>query len=375
MSINKRGIVITIPKTIKWEEYQKELDAVADWSHVMNFKIHNKPKDLNIGDRVYLCYNGQIIGWQTFVGYYQGSFDCTTTGNEWEGTFIQRSGPFHYLQTPIPCNGFRGFKYFDYQINESISSKQLMQEEHSRNTVVQEETKKFINSISALINNKYGKQVISIPLTVFGVQVKPIITLYNFKNNNDCVSTKNSQNKTNEYNETTHVLNLYLFFVNGQPIYDTFDSVAHEFSHIYQKALSDDGYATDVYKTSLKYRNSKNKFETRLSCLFYLSDSHEQDSIAQGLESCLENSPLSSDEVLNATQTNDYLMVFEKLIKDFEKNKENYILALTPYRKYGLDYSRCLRKFKNQYKRLKLKIGHILDLHEQTNKINIKNIL
>ena len=68
-------------------------------------------------------------------------------------------------------------------------------------------------------------------------------------------------------------------------------------------------------------------------------------------------------------------MIFEKLIKDFEKNKENYILALTPYRKYGLDYSRCLRKFKNQYKRFKLKIGHILDLHEQTNKINIKNIL
>lgn len=37
MSINKRGIVITIPKTIKWEEYQKELDAVADWSHVVNY--------------------------------------------------------------------------------------------------------------------------------------------------------------------------------------------------------------------------------------------------------------------------------------------------------------------------------------------------
>jgi hypothetical protein len=112
--IAKTGIVITIPKTTDWEEYKKELDAVADWSQVMNFKVANVPTKLSKGNRVYLCYNGQIIGWQTFVGIYKGEFTCTTTGKDWKGGFIQRSGPFHYLKQPIPCNGFRGFKYITY---------------------------------------------------------------------------------------------------------------------------------------------------------------------------------------------------------------------------------------------------------------------
>ena len=116
ITTTKKGIVITIPKTIKWENYKKELDAVADWSQAMNFKVSHKPKDLEPGNRVYLCYNNQIIGWQTFIGYYTGQFNCTTTGNDWKGVFIQRSGPFHYLETPIPCKGFRGFKYFDYAV-------------------------------------------------------------------------------------------------------------------------------------------------------------------------------------------------------------------------------------------------------------------
>lgn len=114
--MQKKGICITIPKSIKWEDYQKELDAVKDWNQVMNFKVSNTPKDLQPGDRVYLCYNGNIIGWQTFVGFYKGGFECTTTGKEWNGCFIQRSGPFHTLDTPIPCKGFRGFKYVTYNV-------------------------------------------------------------------------------------------------------------------------------------------------------------------------------------------------------------------------------------------------------------------
>ena len=113
-NIKEIGICITIPKTIKWEDYKKELDAVADWSQVMNFKVSNTPTKIKKGCRVYLCYNGNIIGWQTFVGIYKGDFTCTTTGKEWKGCFIQRSGPFHYLKTPIPCKGFRGFKYVNY---------------------------------------------------------------------------------------------------------------------------------------------------------------------------------------------------------------------------------------------------------------------
>ena len=39
------------------------------------------------------------------------SFDCTTTGEHWEGKFIQRTGGFHKID-PIPMKGFQGFRYF-----------------------------------------------------------------------------------------------------------------------------------------------------------------------------------------------------------------------------------------------------------------------
>lgn len=115
--MTKIGIVITIPKTTNWEMYKKELEKTADWSQVMNFKVANLPTKLEKGARVYLCYDGQIVGWQTFVGTYQGEFTCTTTDKEWKGGFIQRSGPFHYLKKPISYKGFRGFKYITYNEN------------------------------------------------------------------------------------------------------------------------------------------------------------------------------------------------------------------------------------------------------------------
>ena len=373
-TISKKGIIITIPKTVKWDDYKKELDAVADWKQVMNFKVSHKPKNLEVGNRVYLCYDNNIIGWQTFVGYYEGNFDCTTTGKEWNGTFIQRSGPFHYLQNPIPCNGFRGFKYFNYQINETINPKQLIEEEHSRNTEVQKLTKTFVENIKNKINS-FGKQNIVVPLCLFGNDINVNIIVYNSKTYNDCAAIIGSNNKENYFNTKTKTMYLTLFFVNKEPVNETYDAVVHEFSHVYQSDLVNDEYSTDIYKVSLMYRNSKNKFENRLSCLVYLSDSHEQDSIVQGLESCIENTRLSAQEALEASEGKDYLLIFEKLIKDFENNKENYIFALQPYRQYNIDYTRFLKHIKTQYKRFKLKIGHIFDLHEQGNKINFKNIL
>lgn len=110
----KIGLVITIPKTVKWEDYQKELDAVADGSQEMNFKVPTLPKKVKPGDRCYLCYNGNIIGWMTISSMGPKKFNCTTNGTAWEGNFVSRSGEFHKLDQPIPCKGFQGYKYIDY---------------------------------------------------------------------------------------------------------------------------------------------------------------------------------------------------------------------------------------------------------------------
>ena len=57
------SICITIPRSIKWEDYEKELKAVEDESQEMNYKIPTIPKDVSIGDRCYICHNGFIKGW------------------------------------------------------------------------------------------------------------------------------------------------------------------------------------------------------------------------------------------------------------------------------------------------------------------------
>lgn len=109
--IENRDIIITIPKKIKWIDYEKELEKVIDKSQVINFKVNFFPKT-NVGNKCYLVYDGFIRGWMEIVGLENKKFKCTTTGKVWEGKFIERSGPFHEIE-PIPMKGFRGFRYMN----------------------------------------------------------------------------------------------------------------------------------------------------------------------------------------------------------------------------------------------------------------------
>lgn len=118
-NIEKLGVCITIPKDIEWPDYEKELKAVEDYSQEMNFKVPFLPNKVAVGDRCYLCYRGNIVGWMEITSMGEKSFDCTTTGKEWAGKFISRSGPFHKLKNPIPQEGFRGFRYVKYNITKN----------------------------------------------------------------------------------------------------------------------------------------------------------------------------------------------------------------------------------------------------------------
>ena len=106
-----QDIVITIPSTISWADYQKELNAVKDYSQVMNFKVSNFPKKTKVGSKCYLCYKGYVIGWMKIVGMEEKEFTCTTSGKQYKGKFILRSGPFNKI-APIKMTGFQGFRYF-----------------------------------------------------------------------------------------------------------------------------------------------------------------------------------------------------------------------------------------------------------------------
>ena len=104
-------IVITIPSTIKWDDYEKEIKTVEDGTQVMNFKVSKLPTKTSVGNKCYLCYKGEIIGWMKIVGLVQNDFDCTTTEKHWSGSFIQRSGKFNKLNSPVKMKGFQGFRY------------------------------------------------------------------------------------------------------------------------------------------------------------------------------------------------------------------------------------------------------------------------
>ena len=113
--MTKKAICITIPKTVSWETYKKELAKVEDESQIMNFKIPTYPKEVSAGDRCYIVHNGYIKGWMKIFNIVKrDSFECTTTGKNWnDGIYIQRTGKFHPLETEVPMKGFKGYKYID----------------------------------------------------------------------------------------------------------------------------------------------------------------------------------------------------------------------------------------------------------------------
>lgn len=106
--------VITIPKTVPWEEYQKELDFVEENKDVLlNYRLPYQPK-AKPGEMCYVVHDGYIRGWMAIkkVGYFIG-FQCTITAEEWpDGHYIQRGGKFHKID-PVKMTGFRGIRKLD----------------------------------------------------------------------------------------------------------------------------------------------------------------------------------------------------------------------------------------------------------------------
>ena len=121
---SKRSLIVTLPEKIRWSDYVEELKQVENYKHILNFRVHNFPKGVGKGDKCYLVHNGYIVGWMEIVGFREKSFYCPVTRKRWQGKFIERSGPFHYMTEKIPYKGFQGFRYFDledYKLKNNIN--------------------------------------------------------------------------------------------------------------------------------------------------------------------------------------------------------------------------------------------------------------
>lgn len=106
--------IITIPKTVKWEDYEKEIAQVADGRFVMNYRLPRKPS-AQTGDRCFVVWNGKVRGWMRVVNvlHVDHEFRCLTTGTPWMfGWYIQRSGEFHRVDGE-KMKGFRGIRKYE----------------------------------------------------------------------------------------------------------------------------------------------------------------------------------------------------------------------------------------------------------------------
>lgn len=106
-----KDIIITLPKTIKWSDYEKELDA-AKRGEIMNFKVNHLPKESGVGAKCWLIHDGKLVGYMIISGFSNEDFTCSTTGLKWSGNFIQRTGDFTKVEGNIPMKGFQGWRYF-----------------------------------------------------------------------------------------------------------------------------------------------------------------------------------------------------------------------------------------------------------------------
>lgn len=113
MEKDNNSIVVTLPSNVEWSDYEKELERVKNYDEVMNFKVYNFPKGIKRGDKCYIVHRGYVKGWMKIMGFSEKKFTCTTTGRDFNGKFIERSGPFHYIDKKIPMRGFQGFRYFN----------------------------------------------------------------------------------------------------------------------------------------------------------------------------------------------------------------------------------------------------------------------
>lgn len=112
----RREWALTLPQTVAWEDYERELAAVRDRTAVLNYRVRYAPKGMRAGDRCYLVWRGRVRGWMevTDVVYHEVGFTCLTTGAQWPpGYYIQRSGPFHHVEGP-EMTGFRGVRGYQH---------------------------------------------------------------------------------------------------------------------------------------------------------------------------------------------------------------------------------------------------------------------
>jgi len=104
-------IIVTTPKA---ESLNSALEAKSDAKYWFR-KLPTKPKNLQIGDRIYYVEHNNVVGYAIVVGIQEKQeMLCSTTGRDWgSGTYLIIDANSWTPIPPVAYKGFRGFRYYN----------------------------------------------------------------------------------------------------------------------------------------------------------------------------------------------------------------------------------------------------------------------
>ncbi len=109
--------IITIPKSIKWDAYLREVATAYKTRQSLFFRVPRKVDVVYNETKCYLVHNGAVRGWMPALTCTENpiGFTCFETGKKWPpGIYIERSPRFR-LVVPVPMLGFRGIRKYNHQ--------------------------------------------------------------------------------------------------------------------------------------------------------------------------------------------------------------------------------------------------------------------
>lgn len=109
--MNAIAIAITIPQTQSWQSWLDEVAHAIMYDEIMNFKVGGFPTGIDKGSKCFVVHQGKVKGYQIICGFTEQEFQCTTTGKQWTGKFIQRLPKFYPLEREVDMKGFQNFRY------------------------------------------------------------------------------------------------------------------------------------------------------------------------------------------------------------------------------------------------------------------------
>ncbi len=113
----RQDYIVTVPKTVNWDEYLKELHSSFVARQSIFFRIPHKVDVVYQETKCFVVYDGAVRGFMFALTCDKNpvGFTCFYTGKKWPpGIYIERIPQMAFLRKPIPMRGFRGIRKFSF---------------------------------------------------------------------------------------------------------------------------------------------------------------------------------------------------------------------------------------------------------------------